>query len=83
MGEGFWDTLKSDDNAFDKKINLAGEDIEPQVSWGTNPAQISSIKGKVPHLRDDRNSVKQVPSIFEGRQGRGGRTHLNSVRRRL
>ncbi len=70
-----WDTLKSDDNAFyDKKINLAGEDIEPQVSWGTNPAQISSIKGKVPHLREienegDRNSVKQALQYMDLKEG--------------
>ena len=34
----YWKTLKSDTNAvFDKEYSFEGEDIEPRVTYGTNP----------------------------------------------
>ncbi len=45
----YWKTLFSDDNAeFDTVVNLDTQDIEPQVTWGTNPGQVSGVNGKVP-----------------------------------
>ncbi len=44
-----WRSLVTDDGAtFDKEVHLAGADIAPQVTWGTNPAQVSPIDGLVP-----------------------------------
>ncbi len=45
----YWKTLGSDMDAhFDKVVTLKGEEIEPQVTWGTNPAQVVPLSGRVP-----------------------------------
>jgi 3-isopropylmalate/(R)-2-methylmalate dehydratase large subunit len=45
----YWQTLRSDDDAvFDAEVFLAAEDIEPFVTWGTNPGQGLPISGRVP-----------------------------------
>jgi len=44
-----WRTLHSDDGAvFDKVVKLRGEDILPQVSWGTSPEMVLPVSGRVP-----------------------------------
>jgi 3-isopropylmalate/(R)-2-methylmalate dehydratase large subunit len=44
-----WRTLPSDEGArFDKTVTLRAEDVAPQVTWGTNPAQVASVTGRVP-----------------------------------
>jgi len=44
-----WKTLYSDeDSIFDKEINIEGKDIEPLVTWGTSPQDVSPITGLVP-----------------------------------
>jgi 3-isopropylmalate/(R)-2-methylmalate dehydratase large subunit len=44
-----WKTLYSDkDSVFDKEINIEGKDIEPLVTWGTSPQDVSPITGLVP-----------------------------------
>ena len=46
-------TLKSDPNAsFDKRYSLDIGNIEPQVSWGTNPAMTCDVTESVPHPDD-------------------------------
>jgi 3-isopropylmalate/(R)-2-methylmalate dehydratase large subunit len=48
-----WRQLVSDqDAAFDAEIVLDAASIRPQVSWGTNPAQVVSIDGAVPSPDD-------------------------------
>ncbi|MGO9986200.1 MAG: aconitase family protein, partial [Rhodomicrobium sp.] len=48
-----WRQLVSDqDAAFDAEIVLHAASIRPQVSWGTNPAQVVSIDGAVPSPDD-------------------------------
>ena len=45
----YWKTLYSDkDCKFDKEINIEGKDIEPLVTWGTSPQDVSPITGRVP-----------------------------------
>lgn len=47
---GYWQGLKTDEDAvFDKEIYLQGKDIEPFVTWGTNPGQGLPLSGKVPN----------------------------------
>lgn len=47
----YWRTLKSDDNAkFDKEIILHGGDIEPMITYGTNPGMGMGITGTIPSL---------------------------------
>jgi len=48
-----WRTLVSDEGAhFDAEVVLDGTAIAPQVSWGTNPAQVVPIDGEVPSPDD-------------------------------
>ncbi|MFB9378172.1 3-isopropylmalate dehydratase large subunit [Kineococcus gynurae] len=45
----YWRTLSTDDDAeFDAEIVLQGEEIEPFVTWGTNPGQGVPLSGTVP-----------------------------------
>ncbi len=44
-----WRQLPSDDGAkFDKQNEFNANEIEPQVTWGTNPGQVVSVTGRVP-----------------------------------
>jgi 3-isopropylmalate/(R)-2-methylmalate dehydratase large subunit len=45
----YWQTLFTDEGAtFDKEVTLDAGAILPHVSWGTNPAQVADIEGRVP-----------------------------------
>ena len=44
-----WRTLKSDEEAaFDRVHVLDCDNLEPQVTWGTDPSQVLGISGRVP-----------------------------------
>jgi 3-isopropylmalate/(R)-2-methylmalate dehydratase large subunit len=44
-----WHTLRSDaDAAFDQEFALDCRDLEPQITWGTDPSQVMPISGRVP-----------------------------------
>jgi 3-isopropylmalate/(R)-2-methylmalate dehydratase large subunit len=46
---GDWGTLTTDDGAeFDKVVHLDASSLRPHVTWGTNPAQVIPIDGRVP-----------------------------------
>ncbi len=46
-----WKSLKSDDDAvFDKEYHFKAEDIEPMITYGTNPGMGVGISGNVPEL---------------------------------
>ncbi len=48
-----WRTLVSDDGAaWDKEVVIDAASIVPQVSWGTNPGQVTGIDGAVPSPGD-------------------------------
>src|SRR5690606_22899509 len=57
-----WQQLPSDPGAkYDRSETYRALDVEPQVTWGTNPAQVAPITGKVPHPGDfskDRKSTR-------------------------
>jgi len=45
----YWQTLYSDEDAqFDKIINYKAEDIEPMITYGTNPGMGIGITGAIP-----------------------------------
>ncbi len=45
----YWRTLPSDPGAaYDRVVELRGEEITPMVSWGTNPESVISITGSIP-----------------------------------
>ena len=49
----YWKTLQSDSDAkFDKEINLNADELEPFVTWGTNPGQGLPLNAKVPNPAD-------------------------------
>jgi 3-isopropylmalate/(R)-2-methylmalate dehydratase large subunit len=44
-----WRTLPTDDGAsFDREVHFDATTLQPYVSWGTNPAQSTTIDGAVP-----------------------------------
>jgi 3-isopropylmalate/(R)-2-methylmalate dehydratase large subunit len=46
----YWETLFSDDDAvFDAEVTLDATDLEPFVTWGTNPAQGLPLSATVPN----------------------------------
>ncbi len=48
-----WDTLATDDGAtFDAEVFLDADELEPFVTWGTNPGQGISLSGVVPAPED-------------------------------
>ena len=45
----YWKTLKSDDNAvFDKEVIFDAADIEPMITYGTNPGMGTGITKNIP-----------------------------------
>jgi len=57
----YWKSLPSDDGAqYDLVIELAAEDIAPQVTWGTSPEQVVAVNGSVPAPSDFDNQGKQI-----------------------
>lgn len=54
----YWKTLKSDPDAhFDRVVQLDASELEPQVTWGTNPGQECSITACVPAPEDFADPV--------------------------
>ena len=49
----YWRTLRSDDDAvFDKEIHFDAADIEPMITYGTNPGMGVAVTGHIPELKD-------------------------------
>ncbi|WP_282847019.1 3-isopropylmalate dehydratase large subunit [Microbacterium oxydans] len=47
---GYWRTLPTDDGAtFDAEVFIDADELEPFVTWGTNPGQGSSLSAAVPN----------------------------------
>ncbi len=56
---GQWQSLYSDEDAeFVDEIQLAADEIEPQVTWGTSPEMVVPISGRVPNPEQLSNPVK-------------------------
>ena len=50
----YWRSLSSDDDAsFDGQIDIDAAALEPHVTWGTNPAQVVPVTGRVPDPRSE------------------------------
>jgi len=55
-----WRDMKSDPGAiFDKEVTMNAEDIEPQVTWGTSPEMVTSIRGIVPDPEAEQDTSKR------------------------
>ena len=61
-----WLSLRSDEGAvYDKTVTLNASEVEPQVTWGTNPAQCIPVNGQVPNpesaaTENDKNEIKHA-----------------------
>jgi len=56
-----WKKLYSDEGCkFDKEININGKDIEPLVTWGTSPQDVSPITGTVPDPEKENNEERKI-----------------------
>ena len=56
----YWKTLKSDDDAvFDKELSFDAADIEPRITYGTNPGMGIGITESIP-LDGDNNFKKAL-----------------------
>lgn len=45
----YWKTLKTDEDAvFDKELTFDAADIEPMITYGTNPGMGIKVKGSIP-----------------------------------
>ena len=55
-----WKNLYSDKSAkFDKEINIEASEIEPLVTWGTSPQDVSPISGTVPDPEKEKDSERK------------------------
>ena len=55
-----WKNLPTDEGAiFDKEFHFDAVEVEPRVTWGTNPAQSVTITGDVPFPEDFDNIEEQ------------------------
>ena len=63
----YWRTLVTDDDAvFDVEIELEATDLEPFVTWGTNPGQGLPISATVPNPEDfaDESDREAAPNAL-------------------
>ena len=55
-----WRQLPTDPGAkYDRSVVFEARDIEPQVTWGTNPSQVVSVGGRVPDPADFSDPTEQ------------------------
>ena len=59
-----WKNLHSDKDAvFDKVVTINADELEPSISWGTNPSQVIFVNDTIPHPNDfDDESEKEAAS---------------------
>jgi 3-isopropylmalate/(R)-2-methylmalate dehydratase large subunit len=56
----YWQTLKSDDDAvFDKELTFDARDIEPRITYGTNPGMGIGITEAIPETSEQAKSPQQ------------------------
>ena len=57
----YWSTLKSDQNSnFDKIVTIEGENVVPQVTWGTSPQDVVPVNGSVPDPNKEKNTDRRA-----------------------
>ena len=57
----YWSSLRTDSDAvFDTEVVLQAEDIEPFVTWGTNPGQGLPLSARVPDPEDIADATERL-----------------------
>jgi 3-isopropylmalate/(R)-2-methylmalate dehydratase large subunit len=60
----YWDTLPTDDGAvFDAEINIDADNLDPFVTWGTNPGQGVSLLDTVPSPDDFADANEREAAV--------------------
>ena len=59
-----WGDLYSDEDAeFDKVVTINADELEPSISWGTNPSQVIFVNDTIPYPDDfNEESEKEAAS---------------------
>ena len=59
-----WRNLYSDEDAeFDRVVTINANELEPSISWGTNPSQVIFVNDTIPHPNDfNEESEKEAAS---------------------
>ncbi|MDJ0789904.1 MAG: 3-isopropylmalate dehydratase large subunit [Myxococcota bacterium] len=70
----WWRSMASDGGApYDDRVELAGADIEPSVTWGINPGQNCGVNERLPFPEDvpsdEQGSVREALDFMELRSG--------------
>jgi 3-isopropylmalate/(R)-2-methylmalate dehydratase large subunit len=56
----YWRTLRSDAGAkFDHVVDVDARGIKPHVTWGTSPEMVTTIDGKVPNPKNEKDPVRR------------------------
>ncbi|VAW24928.1 3-isopropylmalate dehydratase large subunit [hydrothermal vent metagenome] len=54
----YWKTLKTDEDAvFDKELTFNASEIEPMITYGTNPGMGAGISNKIPNANEVEGGV--------------------------
>lgn len=78
----YWKTLRTDDDAkFDAEVSIDADELEPFVTWGTNPGQGVSLSDSVPYPEDfgDENEKLSAQRALEYMDLKAG-TPMKEVR---
>lgn len=60
----YWRTLVTDDDAvFDAEVNLDASDLEPFVTWGTNPGQGLPLSAAIPNPEDIADADERESAV--------------------
>ena len=61
----YWKSLKTDNDAiFDKEFNFNAGNIEPMITYGTNPGMAIPISKSIPSSSSDSESSYQKVFLF-------------------
>tara|TARA_Y100001970_G_scaffold255186_1_gene331646 strand:- start:3641 stop:5044 length:1404 start_codon:yes stop_codon:yes gene_type:complete len=57
----YWATLRSDQDCnFDKEITINGDEVVPQVTWGTSPQDVVPVNGSVPDPKKEKDKDRRI-----------------------
>ena len=60
----YWETLTSDvDAKFDRTENFIGDEVQPQVTWGTSPEMVASIDDCIPNSDSVSNKEEYINTL--------------------
>lgn len=71
----YWLSLASDEDAtYDRTLEIEASDIEPFVTWGTNPSMGSGISSHVPYAADykdesDKQALQKALQYMDLKEG--------------